>query len=58
MRLHRLTRTTRMLPRPRGLSFHSEASKETAHMRYLPSLATLAVLLSSALILGDWSYWP
>jgi hypothetical protein len=57
MRLHRLYRATRMLPRPRGLSFHSE-SKETAHMRYLPSLATLTVLLGAALMLGDWSYWP
>jgi hypothetical protein len=46
-----------MLPRPRGLSFQISI-KETAHMRYLPSLAALAALLSSALTLGDWSFWP
>jgi len=27
-------------------------------MRYLPSFAALAALVSAALVLGDWSYWP
>jgi len=27
-------------------------------MRYLPSLAALAALVSAALNLGDWTYWP
>ncbi len=53
----RVRRSPRMLPRPRGLSCH-HSIKETAHMRYLPSLAALAALISAALTFGDWSYWP